>query len=218
MVDVIPGIFEQDFAEIEKKVRLVAPYVDWVQIDFADSTLVPAASNLEFEKFAKLIASHRENGHKLSFEAHLMVSSPEKYIKPLADAGFHRLIAHVESNDPRLFLDTAKFESVEAGIAIDGPTEIEHIDPYSDEADMILVMMAEAGASGQALQPENLEKVRAIHEHMLDLPIEVDQGINDHTAKIAAEAGATRLVSTSYIFKSMNPAQVEHAIETLKKA
>src|SRR3989304_5630752 len=118
MVDVIPGILEKDWAEIERRINLVAPYVSWVQIDVADNTMVPNATLLDFEKF-------RTCPESISLEGHLMVADPEKYIRPLVDVGFKRLIAHIESNDPRRFLDAAQYESVETGIAIDGPTDIE---------------------------------------------------------------------------------------------
>lgn len=203
-IDVIPGILEKEWSRIEEKLRLVTPLVEWVQIDVADNTYVPNETLLKFDKLDPA----------LSFEAHLMVSQPEKYIKPLVDAGFKRLIAHVECQDPRLFLEQAKYENVEVGIAIDAATSIETIEPFLEEIDMVLVMTIEAGFSGQEFMTETVEKIKAIHEHFPDLPIEVDGGINDKTAKLVKDAGATRLVSTSFLFK--DPGNIAHAIEVLK--
>lgn len=213
MIDVIPGILEKEWPPIEERLLLVSPHVDWVQIDIADNTMVANTTLLDFSKFGppNLL---RELEH-LSFEAHLMVANPEKFIKPLADVGFKRLIAHVEAHDPRLFLEQAKYEHIEVGMAIDGPTEFDQLEPYLEEVDMVLVMTIEAGFSGQSFMPETMEKVRLIHQNFPDLPIEVDGGVNDKTAKIAIDAGATRLVSTSYLFK--NPTDVAAAIESLKK-
>mgnify|MGYP001562348728 CR=1 FL=1 len=218
MIDIIPGILEEDFEEIERRIGWVSPFVSWVQIDVADNTLVPNETCLDFSKFEALIHSQSSGQakHNLSFEAHLMVAEPEKYIRPLADAGFKRLIAHVESHDPRRFLDEATYESVEAGIAIDGPTELEQVEPFLESVDVVLVMTIEAGFSGQALMPETIEKIKTIHENFPDLAIEVDGGINDKTAKLVKNAGATRLVSTSYLFK--DPAHIAQAIESLKNA
>jgi len=47
--------------------------------------------------------------------------------------------------------------------------------------------------------PETVEKVKTLRDLYPDMPIEVDGGINDQTAKIVADAGATRVVSTSYV-------------------
>lgn len=207
MIDIIPGILEKEWGQIEAKINLVAPLVEWVQIDIADGTLVPAKTFLELEKFHAC-------SKKIFLEGHLMVAKPEAFIRPLVDAGFRRLIAHVEANDPHLFLDQARFEEVEVGLAIDCPTEIELIEPFLDQIDCVLVMTVEAGASGQLFQPETVEKIRLIHEHASDLAIEVDGGINPQTALIAREAGAVRVVSSSFLFK--DAAKISEAIEELK--
>jgi len=207
MIDVIPSILEKEWGPIEERLKLVADLVRAVQIDVADNTLVPNETFADFAKFTPY-------AEKLSLEAHLMVANPEKYIKPLADAGFKRLIAHVEAADPRLFLEQAEHEHVEVGMAIDGATEFEQIEPFLEEIDMVLVMTIEAGFSGQSFMVETVEKIKAIHQHFPDLSIEVDGGINDQTAKIAVDAGATRLVSTSFLFK--DPAKIAEAIERLK--
>lgn len=210
MIDVIPGIGPQtEWKTIEERLNLIAPFSKWAQIDFEDNTFVPNTTFLDFSAFSPV-------AEKISLEAHLMVAQPEKYLKQAVDAGFKRLIAHVEAHDPRVFFEQAEFEDVEVGIAIDGPTEFEQVEPYLEAADFVLVMTVEAGISGQAYLPECTEKIKSIHLYLPDLPIEVDGGINDQTARLVKEAGATRIVSTSYIFK--DPANVAHAIETLKNA
>lgn len=212
MIDVIPAIIEKDWIEIERKIKLVAALVGSIQVDFADNTIVPNATFLTIESFAPLIKSYPA----VAFEAHLMVANPHKLIRPLAQTGFKRIIAHVESQDPRLFLDEAQYESVEVGIAIDGPTEISEVEPFLEEVDFVLIMTIEAGFGGQPFLPETVEKIKAIHNHYPDLPIEVDGGINDATAKLVKDAGATRLVSGSFLFR--DPAHIAEAIERLKNA
>jgi ribulose-phosphate 3-epimerase len=207
MIDVIPGILEKEWAGVEEKLRLVTGVVDWAHIDFADNTLVPNTTCLDFAKFAPY-------AKQFSLEAHLMVSTPEKYIQPLADAGFKRLIAHIEAHDPRIFLNKVKYEEVEVGIAIDGPTEFDAIEPFLEEADFVVVSMVESGFSGGVFLPECVEKIKSIHGYLPDLPIEATGGINSTTARLVTEAGATRLVSTSFLFK--DPANIKGAIEHLK--
>lgn len=209
MIEVIPGILEKEWEMIDERLRLVAPYTPWAQIDFADNTLVPNTTFLDFAAFKPF-------AEKISLEAHLMVANPEKYIKAASDAGFKRLIAHVEAHDPRIFLDQVKYEHVEVGIAIDGPTEFEQVEPILEEVDFVLVMTIEAGFSGQVFLPECVEKIKSIHNYLPDLSIEVDGGINDQTARLVKEAGATRLVATSFLFN--NPGSIAAAIEHLKNA
>jgi ribulose-phosphate 3-epimerase len=195
MIDVIPGIFEKDLSAIKERISLASPDVSWLHIDVADQTLVANESFRDFSQW-KDMPKH------ISFEAHLMVVNPEMYVKQLADAGFKRLIAHVECQDPRRFLEMAQYEEVEVGLAIDGPTEFEIFEPFLEELDVALIMTIEAGFSGQPFLPETIEKIKMIHQNVPDITIEVDGGINATTAKLCVESGASRLVSTSYLFSN----------------
>ncbi len=211
MIEIIPGILENDWETTERQIRIVAPYVSWVQIGIADGTLVPMSSHVDFSLLPKLVASLKK---PLYFEAHLMVVDPVKYIRPLVDYGFTRLIIHVESQDPREFLAQASYESVDVCMAIDTASEVSELEPYVDEIDGVVVMTAEAGVEGREFVPETVEKITTIHQNYSHLPIEVDGGINDKTIKIVKDAGATRIVSTSFIYKDL--LGVEQAIENLR--
>lgn len=209
-IDVIPEIIETDWSEVEKKVALVAPYVSWVHVCVSDGTMGTDATLSDFSHVPELIKQYP----KLSFEARLLVASPEKFVRPLADAGFTRLIAHVESNDPRIFLDAAKFDEVEVGIALDGATEIDQVEPFLEEIDFVVVMTAEAGSAGGTFLPESVEKIRLIRQHFPDLPVEAVGAINEATVKVVKDAGATRLVSNSFLFADKN--DIASRIEVLR--
>lgn len=210
--EIIPGIFEKDFSIIERRARLVSPFVDWIQIDIADNKLVPNTSVLDPEPFRNLIIETRAN-----YELHMMVEDPFSIADNWTDAGFHRLLLHIEGiKDMSHVMDgitPIRKKGVEVGLAIDKDTPANVIFPYLNGIDCALVMTIAAGFSGQAFIPEMLDKVRAIRAQKLNLPIEVDGGINDETAELAVAAGATRLVSTSYIFNSEN---IEEAIRILR--
>lgn len=210
MIEIIPGIQEDSFLKIEEKIHLVEPYASWIHLDITDKTLTTSESFRDPEPFKNLKT-------KLNFEVHLMVADPVKVAKSWHEAGFKRLIAHVEGNDPRDFIEECNNLGVETGLAIDGPTPLEEIEPFLEEIDQVLVMMYKAGPSGQKFQTENLEKIRFIRENYPVVPIEVDGGINQETARWVKESGATRLVSTSFLFWQ-NGDHVGEAIEVLKNA
>ncbi|MEK7592052.1 MAG: hypothetical protein AAB508_01520 [Patescibacteria group bacterium] len=210
MIDIIPGINETTMEDVALRVSQSSGNVSWVQIDIGDGTLVPLDTHFDAEKMKLIIDAYPD----LSFEAHIMVSRPEKMIRDLVDAGFKRLIAHVECDDPRLFLEECKAESVEVALALDGATEVEVIEPFLEELDLVLVMTIEAGASGLPFLPESVEKIKILAQNAVSIPIEVDGGMTPQTAKIVADAGANFVVSTSYIFKHSGGVAV--AINELK--
>jgi ribulose-phosphate 3-epimerase len=210
MVEVIPGIYESDPDEVIRKIERVAPFTSWIQIDLNDETLGGKPSLLDPIKLGEIIARFP----KLSFEAHCMMADPQKIVRPLVEAGFKRIIAHIESSDPRLFLEEAEYESIEVGLAIDGPTELDQIEPFLETLDTVVVMAIEMGDSGKPFLPETIEKIKQIHETYPDLPIEIDGGMNEITARFVREAGATRIAATNFIFR--NPSNtVEKAINLL---
>lgn len=211
-IEIVPGIFEKDWTAFVQKVALAAPYVPWVHTDILDNTMVAGKTVSDFSKLPELKGSYPN----VSFEAHLMVGNPEKYVRELVDSGFDRLIAHVEANDPRRFLEAAKFEEVEVGLALDGTTEVEVIEPLLEEVAFVVVLTAEAGAPDRPFLPEAAEKVKLIRENYPDLPIEALGGITPENVKTVKDAGATRIVSTHFIFN--DPQNVAAAIEALKAA
>lgn len=210
---VIPIILAKDLEELIAKAQSAAPYTDWIQVDVADNSFV---SNKTFIDFSSLAGDARWKKlvQKVSFEAHLMVNKPLDYVKALINAGFKRLIAHIECNDQREFIADAHTYECEVGLAIDTDTEYEVIEPFLEELDMVLVMTVDAGFSGQAFQPDTTEKIRQIRREYPDIPIEVDGGITPETARIAKDAGATIFGANTYIFK--DPLKIKEAIAKLR--
>ena len=211
-IDIIAGVSEKDWDAFAAKVAQVAPYVGWIHIAISDGTMGIDPTLVDFSRLSELSDVYPN----VSFEARLLSANPEKYVRPLADAGFKRLIAHVESNDPRRFLEEAKFDEIEVGIALDGATEIEEVEPFLEEVDAVVVMTAEAGEAAGTFLPEAVEKIKLLRQNLPDLPIEAVGGITDMTVKTVKDAGATRIVSTAFVLQ--NPDGVADAVEALASA
>jgi len=213
-MEIIPGIFESDAKELERKILLVASSVPYIQIDVGDNTIIPCDTVHDMAVLTPLIAKANSLGAKC--EVHLMVGKPESYLSDLVAAGVSRVVAHVECHDPREFLAEARTHEIEVGLAIDVDSDFEMIEPFLEEVDYVLVMTVEAGASGKVFEEEAVEKIKTIHRNLPDLPIEVDGGMTPEIAKIVMEAGATRIVSTTYLFN--NEQNIPSAIEALQNA
>jgi ribulose-phosphate 3-epimerase len=85
---------------------------------------------------------------------------------------------------------------------------------YLEYIDMLLVMTVEPGFGGQKFMQDCAEKIPLIKSKaQKDLIIQVDGGINDETAKICTNFGATSLVAGNYIY---NAEDIENAIISLR--
>lgn len=211
MVEVTPAIFTDDEASLTEQVQMLAPYVPWIQLDLSDGTMVPSKTFFEVDKLAQLV----KLGQSTSFEAHLMVDNPVKYFKPLADAGFKRIIAQVECSDPRQFLDEAQLESIEVGLALDGASELPIIEPFLEMVDLVVVMTIEAGSPDAPFLPESLEKMRSLRHHYPDLSIAAEGNIDEVKGKLLGDAGVSRLVVAADILLK-DPAQIASTLEALR--
>lgn len=204
MLEVIPGILEKDWDEIEKKIELVKSFAQTIHVDIIDGKFAPNITFLDPIPFAKYTKD-------IFFEVHLMVEEPIEYLKPFADAGFKRFLGHIESL--RQLADQAEFVAQgeilgEVGLALDGPTDLSAIKiPYSDLDSILIYTSQNVGFSGPSFMQERLDKVKKIREQNEFLPIEIDGGVNDQTIIVGKDAGATRFVTTSFLFNSEDPSR-----------
>ncbi|MFH1832875.1 MAG: ribulose-phosphate 3-epimerase [Candidatus Levyibacteriota bacterium] len=194
MYEIIPGILEKDWAEIEKKLELVKPFAKTVHIDILDGKFAPNTTFLDPTPFKKYSDS-------LFLEVHLMVEEPLNYLKPFADAGFKRFIGHVEKMSDQVEFVAQGQLLGEVALAFDGDTSIDAIKVPLDDLDYLLIMTIKAGFSGQSFDQKTLEKIKLIREKSALIPIEVDGGINDQTILLARDAGANKFSATSFIYK-----------------
>ena len=192
--EIIPGILEQEWSEIEKKIELVKPFAKTIHIDLLDSVFAPNKTFFDPAPFKKYTEQ------EIIFELHMMVDNPTQYLKPWADAGFKRFIGQIEHMP-----DVAEFVAAgqllgEVGLALDTPTPVEKITVSLEDLDFVFVMTVKAGFSRQSFLPEMLEKVKSLRAKSPFIPIEIDGGVSDQTITQAKDAGTTRFVSTGFLF------------------
>lgn len=142
----------------------------------------------------------------LHFEVHLMVVNPEQAIEGWLKNGAERVIIHLEAmGNPHLILETAKKVGGEVMLAISPGTSAEMLTPYISSFSAFQILAVSPGPSNQKFDERASEKIKFLRERAPDAIIEADGGINPETAKLAREAGANILVSTSYIMSSPDP-------------
>jgi ribulose-phosphate 3-epimerase len=206
MFEIIPGILEKDWSAIEQKLEQVKPFAKSVHVDFIDGKFAPNTTFLDPKPFAKYAKD-------FVLELHMMVEDPLQYIKPWADAGFQRFVAHIEKMpDQAAFVADAQLWG-EVGLALDKDTSRDELKVSLEDLDSLLFMTVKAGFSGQQFEESALAKIKQLGEEVL-IPIETDGGINEETIEIAYAAGARRFVATSFLFAMDTP---EKQYELLKR-
>jgi len=215
-VKLAPSILSADFAQLGTEVDRVAPEADLLHVDVMDGHFVP---NLTIgPPVVQALRKHTE----LFLDCHLMVDNPQVLLDDFADAGADRCIVHIELGDPRPLFAELRARNVGVGLVLNPETAVDTVMPYLGEIDLLLVMSVHPGWGGQQFIPEVLDKVRAIRravdEDALDVEIEIDGGINAHTAPAAAAAGVDILVAGSAVFGAPDPLAAARAIRNAAEA
>ncbi|OGI98437.1 hypothetical protein A3H53_02190 [Candidatus Nomurabacteria bacterium RIFCSPLOWO2_02_FULL_40_10] len=207
MVDIIPAILTDSPLKFKELMLRIEPYVKRVHLDIADGDFVPNKTINGYDEIMDIESA-------LEFDIHLMVRKPQEIIKKWLFTHADRFIIHAESEgDLNTIIDELHANRRKVGLTINPEMPVEKLDPHIARVDFVQFMTVNPGFQGSPFVNEVVDKVSEFHQKYPDIMIMCDGGITPETASGLVKAGASVLVSGSYVIKSES---VEKAIEELK--
>ncbi len=220
-IRIAPSILAADFTHLGEQIAAVeAGGGDMIHIDIMDGRFVPNLS------MGPVIVEAARRATSLPLDVHLMIIEPERHIPTFIAAGANNITVHVETC-PHLHrtIQQIREGGATASVVLNPHTPAVAIREILPFVEMVLVMTVNPGYGGQTFIMETLPKIREIrtmieglshkvNDHQID--IQVDGGIDTHTASLVVNQGARVLVAGTSVFGT--PDGIAASIAALRKA
>lgn len=203
-MEILPGVLATD--ELDCKQKLLHPRLQKVAKLFHVDVLDGSMFNNTCWADPEIVGSWSGLPH---IELHCMVQNP----LPVAEAWYKhvptlkRVIVHKEVGRSlkHVIAELSQLE-LEVIVALNPDTPVDEI--LNLPVDALTIMGVQPGKSGQPFLGEPiLSKVKRARVLLPDCPLELDGGVSEKTISQIAQAGVTRCVASSALWKAENPVE-----------
>jgi ribulose-phosphate 3-epimerase len=212
---IAPSLLSADFSRIASDIEMLGSAgADYMHLDIMDGRFVP---NITWGP--KIIGDLRKLT-PLTFDAHLMIVEPERYVEDFRKAGADIITFHYEATwHVQRLVTHIKSLGARAGVSLNPSTPVSLLQDVIEDLDLILIMSVNPGFGGQAYIPNSLKKVREaralIDAHNPSCELEIDGGIGRKNIAEVVAAGVDVVVMGSSIFSAADPAAELRALREI---
>ncbi|KND51089.1 MAG: ribulose-phosphate 3-epimerase [Parcubacteria bacterium C7867-007] len=214
---IVPAILPKSRDDLDEKLLRLHGLVDAVQVDIVDGRFVVPAT-WPYQDQAKGVREPSGDTFpylgEISYEVDLMVEEPEQVIRHWIEAGATRIVIHAETTHmlPKLMNELASTYGHDKdftpgllafGLAVNISTDVALIEPFLHQCDFVQFMgIAKIGKQGEPFDKSVLAKISSFRKKYPNMPLQIDGGVSLETAPQLLQAGVSRLVVGSDLWKA----------------
>ena len=143
----------------------------------------------------------------IDYEAHLMVTDPLEWFRPLVGTRMTRCIFHIEPlDDPAAVAEEIINAGIVPGAALNPDTAVEKAADCLPLLGVVLVMTVTPGFYGSPFIPEALGKAAEIKRLAPHVTVGIDGGVSMDNLDLAREAGVDYVCVGSRVVLADDPA------------
>lgn len=212
---IAPSVLSANFANLQADMQMLDNSVaDFIHIDVMDGIFVPNIS------FGFPIIQAIRTYTKKTFDVHLMIVEPDKYIESFKNVGADILSVHIEaSTHLHRTLQKIHATGMKVGVAINPHTSINLLEDTIADIDVVCMMSVNPGFGGQQFIENTYDKITRLKDLILKKNatalIEIDGGVSLQNAKKLLDHGADVLVAGNTVFSSENPTQTIQQLKNI---
>ena len=211
IIRTVPAILTDDPIALGKMVLQTESFTDFAQFDIMDGQFVPSTS-VTCQQIAALET-------RLSWEVHLMVIHPEKYLEEFKKAGAQKIVFQYEATPaPESVIDRIKKLEMQVGLAVNPETPLSAIAPLVKTLDSVLFLSVNPGFYGAKFIPGVLNKIADFRKAHPVMEVGIDGGIKENNIAEIATTGVNVIYIGSAIYLQPDPADSYRRLTRLAEA
>lgn len=195
---VLPAVLARTSRQLRRQWHLAGEYGSMVHLDISDGTLVPGRTVGS--------AVLRQLDRRVPVELHCMTTRPDRWLGTMLHLRTQRVILHVEVGAQlKTYMAFVRSHRFQLSVAINPQTPLRRLWPWLSQVDAVQVMGVQPGRFGAPWQRLTIARIRAIHQRRPRLPISCDGGMTPATIPLVRRAGATTVITGSYLQEHEDP-------------
>ena len=214
---ITPAILPHSFEELTEKLSRIESLAPLVQIDLCDGVF--GLEKTWLPEGGEALSSLQE------YEFDLMVNQYSTYVEKCIALGAKKIVLHVDhmtDDELREVVTMLKENNVTTGISVSNDVSIEthvHALRLAKEIDYKtyaqVMGISRIGEQGQEFDESVPSRIVSLKQQVGDVDVQVDGAMNPTNGPKVIQAGATRLVVGSYMFKQGEPASAYEEMTNL---